>query len=151
MYSVGSFAFLLVNNIGSLVLVLALNALLGGITVPAYKTLFTHEEVQEQDFSITKQTTSPMYLDGEFIGKVAQVYASNTGGTLTRGEKHDAVTGTKGYKFKIWSDYKDKKDLDMTYYHDQLKKAINAIDAVGSAREFLPDLDDILKRESVPF
>lgn len=116
-----------------------------------YKTLFTHEEVQEQDFSITKQTTSPMYLDGEFIGKVAQVYASNTGGTLTRGEKHDAVTGTKGYKFKLWSDYKDKKDLDMTYYHDQLKKAINAIDEVGSVREFLPDLDDILKRESVPF
>ena len=47
MYSVGSFAFLLVNNIGSLVLVLALNALLGGITVPAYKTLFTH--LQDKD------------------------------------------------------------------------------------------------------
>ena len=42
MYSIGAFAFLLVNNIASLMLVLAFNALLSGITIPAYKTLFTH-------------------------------------------------------------------------------------------------------------
>ena len=42
MYSIGAFAFLLVDNIASLMLVLAFNALLSGITIPAYKTLFTH-------------------------------------------------------------------------------------------------------------
>ncbi len=47
MYSVGAFAFLLVSNIATLMLVLAFNALLGGITIPAYKTLFTH--LQDKD------------------------------------------------------------------------------------------------------
>lgn len=40
-YSIGAFAFLLVNNITMLMLVLAFNALISGITIPAYKTLFT--------------------------------------------------------------------------------------------------------------
>lgn len=42
LYSIGAFAFLLVSNIVSLLLVLAFNALMSGITIPAYKTLFTH-------------------------------------------------------------------------------------------------------------
>lgn len=42
--SIGSLSFLLVNSVQALIAVLALNALGGGITMPAHKTLFARNE-----------------------------------------------------------------------------------------------------------
>jgi len=43
-YSLGALGFLLVNNEKSLILVLLVNALGAGITLPAYKTMFSKNE-----------------------------------------------------------------------------------------------------------
>ena len=40
-YSLGAFAFLLVNNLAMLIAVLMFNSLVSGFTLPAYKTIFT--------------------------------------------------------------------------------------------------------------
>lgn len=116
-----------------------------------YKTLFSREEVMDADFAVTKQAKSPIYLGEEHIGKIAQVYASKTGKELVRGDKRDAVTGTKGYLWKQFKDLESKEDIDMDYYEAQLKKAIAAIDNVGNVRTLIPDLDDVYESLVVPF
>ena len=44
LYSLGSFSFLLANNITSLILILIFNALISGLVFPAYKTVFGKSE-----------------------------------------------------------------------------------------------------------
>ena len=162
-----------------------------------FKTLFSGDEVVEHDFAILKQVQTSIYVNGQFIGKNAEIYASHSGGevTSTRNvdiskmirvrmikptekllpkflyeglsqqeiirnkyeriskeldipvetvaeiveagypetivENHYSVTGTKGYQWNLWNNYKGKEDIDMKYYNNLVKDAVDDIFAVG--------------------
>ncbi|MFT8426426.1 DUF5906 domain-containing protein [Liquorilactobacillus hordei] len=109
-----------------------------------FKALFSQEEIREKDFAQTKQVKSTIYLDDEFVGKIANVYASHTGYTMTRDNgdgKRAAVTGTKGYLWKLFKDYGGKEDIDMEYYESLVENAVKDLAKVEtkecSAWEFL--------------
>ena len=46
-------------------------------------------------------------------------------------DKEGYVSGTKGHKWKLATDYVDKEDVDMSYYDGLKDKAIKAIEKVG--------------------
>ena len=48
-----------------------------------FKTLFSGDEVVEHDFAILKQVQTSIYVNGQFIGKNAEIYASHSGGEVT--------------------------------------------------------------------
>ena len=162
-----------------------------------YKKLFSHEEIQEADFMNLKAVKTSIYLGKRFIGKNANVYASNTGEDLlsarevniaqsiqvraqkpidkylpkrdyeglsiveqeanrvakiskeldlkpelvqniidnnfpkTTVTKYNYVTGTKGYKWGLASEYKGKDDVDMYYYKRLVDEAVDSIYDVG--------------------
>lgn len=104
-----------------------------------FKKLFSQEPIVEEDYALTKQAKSPIYLGETFIGKAAQVYASKTGEELVRvkDEKRNAITGTKNYKWRLMSDYQGKEDIDMTYYEGLIEDAIKAISNVGNVNEII--------------
>lgn len=124
-----------------------------------YKTLFTGEELEDKDFFITKQVKSALYLGDNFIGKVANIYASKTGYNCTRfnGEKHDAVTGTKGYLWKLASEFSGTSDIDMKYYNDLDSDAITAIQKVGDIHTMFSEetltayFEDYITDDDLPF
>ena len=63
----------------------AIGAQFGKKTNPyVYKTLLSQEEVNEQDFFTTKEVKTAIYLDDQYIGKNAQIYASVTGREISR-------------------------------------------------------------------
>lgn len=99
-----------------------------------FKTLFTKESLTKADFFVTKEVkNASVFLGEKFIGRLAEVYASQTGEELLRvaDEKKGYISGTKGYKWKLSKDWEGHKDLDMTYYKDMLEKAIEAITKIG--------------------
>ena len=122
-----------------------------------FKRLFSHEEVKEKDYAITKQAKLPIYIGDQFVGKVAEVYASKTGGVLDRVNdegKHFAVTGSKGFLWKLYSDFGGKEDIDLNYYDGLVKDAIATLDGVGKegqAEKFLPKLDKDYESMLLPF
>lgn len=118
-----------------------------------FKTLFSKEEISETDYRVTKQATAPIYIDEEFVGKVCQVYASHTGGVMTRrdGEKIGAVTGTKKHKWRLFTDFKGTDDIDMSYYEGLVLDAIKNIDSVGHVGEIIEDIPEVYKEMMLPF
>lgn len=63
----------------------AIGAQFGKKTNPyVYKTLLSQEEVDEKDFFITKEVKTAIYLDDQYVGKNAQIYASVTGREISR-------------------------------------------------------------------
>lgn len=44
---------------------------------------------------------------------------------------YNSVSGTKGFKWRQWSDYKGVDDIDMTYYEGLVKDAVDGIYKVG--------------------
>lgn len=113
------------------------------------KTLFTKENYEIKDFIITKSSKMPMYLGDEFIGKVGAFYASKSGNDLMKKDpdkdKLDAVTGTKGYKWKLDSELTDKSDIDMSYYDSLALDTIKAIKAVGDVDVMIDDIPENLR------
>lgn len=109
-----------------------------------YKTLFTKENITEEDFMITKNSKTPMYLGDLFIGKTGAFFASKSGDQLIKKvpgkDKPDAVTGTKGYLWKRDIDYTDRKDVDMRFYDSLVQKAIEAIKKVGDIDLIVDDI-----------
>ena len=100
-----------------------------------FKSLFSHENIEESDYAITKQVQeASIYLGDTFIGKVAQVYASLSGEEMARvtPDKRSSITGTKGHKWKLFSDYQGKDDIDMSYYNGLVDVAIKSIEDVGN-------------------
>jgi hypothetical protein len=118
-----------------------------------FKRLFSHEKIEETDFAVTKSAKVPIYIGDQFVGKVAQVYASLTGGEMFRvnDDKKAYVTGTKGFKWRLFSDYKGKNDVDMKYYDGLAIDAVKAIDHVGYAWDFFDDLPEEYKDAVLPF
>lgn len=120
-----------------------------------FKTLFSKEELKLEDYAMTKSATAPIYIGDTYIGKVANVYASLTGEEMYRvaEDKRGAVTGTKGFKWKLWTPDLDKDDIDMSYYEGLALEALKAIDKVGGAWQlFYPDdVPAQFKEELLPF
>lgn len=106
-----------------------------------YKSIFTKEPIDALDFAITKQVQSTIYIGEEFVGKVAQVYASKSGQELKRvqvrnGEESMAyVTGTKGFNWRLYSEWKGKEDVDMSYYDGLVEEAVMDISKVSASPE----------------
>lgn len=99
-----------------------------------FKSLFSKEPLSKEDFFVTKEVkNASIYLGDKFIGRLVEVYASETGEELFRvsGEKKGSISGTKGYKWKLSSEFLNRRDVDMTYYKDLLEKAVEAINKVG--------------------
>ena len=174
----------------------AIGAQFGKKTNPfVYKTLLSQEDVVEEDFFVTKEVKTAIYLDDQYIGKNAQIYASVTGREISRTQasnvaqmiqsrwikpnymlkresygldtyqleeakkqkianelgidiyevkriidegfpdtiidKRVSVTGTSGYKWELSTNYKGFDDIDMTYYHQLVKEAVDDIYSVG--------------------
>lgn len=110
-----------------------------------YKTLFTHEELDFDDFCEAKNVMQgAMYLDFSGSGTVSDmVHVGRTGsfvpvvgdgGELWRVKNGDkwAVTGTKGRRW-ITRDVAFKRaernelNIDMDYFNDLKQKAVNAM------------------------
>jgi hypothetical protein len=111
-----------------------------------FKTLFSKEPLTKSDFFVTKEVkNASVFLGEKFIGRLAEVYASETGEEMFRvaNEKKGSISGTKGFKWKLSKDWSGHKDLDMTYYKDLVEKAIEAISKVGDISIMLdkPEID----------
>jgi len=120
-----------------------------------YKSIFTKETIDALDFATTKQVKSTIYIGDEFVGKVAQVYASKSGQELKRiqvrnGEETLAyVTGTKGFNWRLYSDWRGKEDVELSYYDGLVKDAVTDISKVSSSPEltkwFFEDVNSNIK------
>lgn len=101
-----------------------------------FKVLFSGEEVEPKDFFITKEVkNASIHVGGEFIGRIAEIYASKNGDDVRRvtEDKEGYVSGTKGFKWKLSRDFINRDDIDMGYYNSLIDKAIKAIDKVGDS------------------
>lgn len=99
-----------------------------------FKTLFSKEELVKEDFFVTKEVkNAAIYLGDKFIGRLAEIYASETGEEIFRvaDEKKGSISGTKGVRWKLSKDWSGKNDVTMSYYKDLIEKAIDAIKKVG--------------------
>ena len=123
-----------------------------------YKTLFSHEEPTWDDLCETKQVTQgSMYLDFsaekpmhmvenemQFVGRTGRfvpVTEGSGGGLLYRvkDDKKYAVTGTKGYLWleaEIAQQFRDRVDVDMTYFDNLVNEAIKTISKFGDFEQF---------------
>jgi energy-coupling factor transporter ATP-binding protein EcfA2 len=122
-----------------------------------YKTLFTGEPLEFDDFCETKSVTQgTMYLDfnADPLRKVMEfVHVGRTGSfipvvhggaTLWRikDDKKYAVTGTKGYRWverdmAIAREGKDQLEIDMRYFEALRNAAYEAIDFFGPFERFV--------------
>ena len=121
-----------------------------------FKTLFSKEKLEFDDYCETKSVTSALYLRGEdgvprFIGKVGlfcPVKKEYGGEELLREAKdkqgnikYDSVTGTKGYYWceaefvQQMPNYEEA--IDKRYYADLADKAKDAVDALGDFEAFV--------------
>lgn len=127
-----------------------------------FKTLFSHEPLEFEDYTVTKSVTTAMYLKYgdtvKFVGKVGNfmpIIQNNKcnliGGELVRENidkngniKYDSVTGTKKKGGKdgvhLWIESEDVKDLPFKIeYDDYIDKSyfLSLVDdAVASIGEF---------------
>lgn len=104
------------------------------------KRLFTNDDIVVDDYMRTKQAKKPIYLGDRFIGKSARVYSSNSGDELLRkdGDKVSNVTKTKGYKWRLDSEFINASDIDHSYYiKEELQKAYDAIEKIGNPKDIL--------------
>lgn len=127
-----------------------------------FKTLFSHEELEFEDYTVTKSVTTAMYLKYDdtikFVGKVGNfipILEKNKynllGGELVRENvdkngnvKYDSVTGTKKKGGKdgayLWIESEDIRDLPFKMEYDDYvdKSYFLALvdDAVVSIAEF---------------
>jgi hypothetical protein len=51
-------------------------------------------------------------------------------------ENHYGVSGTKGYKWKLWNEYAGKNDIDMYYYNKLVDDTVDDMYKVGDASIF---------------
>ena len=127
-----------------------------------YKTLFSNEEVTEEDYFETKQVTKgsifldfgqdhkPVWFEDDemqFVGRIGRFIpvSETSGGAIlwrVQDDKRYAVTGTKGYLWLESEMYKLLKDIhdieiDMNYYENLANKAIAAINKHGSYESFI--------------
>jgi hypothetical protein len=111
-----------------------------------FKTLFSKEALEVKDFFLSKEVKdAAIYLGDKFIGRIAEIYASNSGEEMFRvkEEKRGAITGTKGHRWKLSKDWTSYKDVDMVFYKKLVTDAIGSIKAVGDASIMIDDLENL--------
>ena len=134
-----------------------------------FKTLFSHEDIIFSDLFETKSISkgSGLYLDmnenlaeGEhdyqFIGRVGSfcpIKLGCNGGELFRENegKYYAAAGTKGYRWLEAEDvkkYNKEDDIDISYYDELCKEAIETISKFGDFDMFVSDA--IPKQKKTP-
>lgn len=80
-----------------------------------YKTLFSKEDVVESDFNIFKSVKSSIYLGDTFIGKNANVFASNNGQDLWATREINISQAIQSRMLKPTEKYLPKRDyIDKT-------------------------------------
>ena len=121
-----------------------------------FKSLFSHEAIDFDDMCETKSCNTALYLDFNenlgpdehnyiFVGKVGQfcpVIDGVDGGQLVReqDEKYNAVSGTKGYRFKeseVIRINKLESQVNRDYYRKLCDEAVATIEKFGSFDEFV--------------
>ena len=123
-----------------------------------FKTLFSGEPLIFDDYCETKTVTgtSSLYLDmneglseGEhnyiFVGRAGRftpIKKGRGGGCLMREKdgKYYAATGTKGYRWlesEIVLKLGKEDDIDVAYYEELVKKAIDTINEYGDYKKFI--------------
>ena len=126
-----------------------------------FKFLFSKEKIELEDMCEAKSVATAIYLDmnenlGEdqhdyqFIGKTGlfcPIRPGCGGGILLRqnGDKYDAVTGTKGYRWLESETVKrlhKEKDIDISYFRQLVDDAISEIAKYGDAEAFINGVDD---------
>lgn len=121
-----------------------------------YKKLFSKEELFDEDFvTIKNAKVGQIYINDQFVGKVATIYASVTGYDVMRVDaeknKTSFVTGTKNRKWRQSEEFLGVKDIDMDYYDDLCRKAIDKINTVGAAHDILEDCPTEFEKSFLPF
>jgi len=108
-----------------------------------FKKLFTGEQIEAEDYFITKEVKGKMYVGDKFVGRIGRVYASVSGDDVWRvdGEKRSHVTGTVGYKWKLEQDFPGVMDVDRSYYDELCEAAIKHINEVGPSGEIVQVTD----------
>lgn len=125
-----------------------------------FKSLFSHEQIEFKDLCETKEVKNlfNMYLDmnedlGEdehnyqFIGRVGlfcPIKPGANGGLLvkTKGEKYDAVTGTKGHRWleaEVVKQLGLETEIDMSYFRKLVDDALDQISKFGDVEAFMSD------------
>lgn len=105
-----------------------------------YKTLFTHDELVDEDYIISKSAKAgPIFLGDKFIGKVGTFYASRSGQELAwiKDDKRNALTGTKGFFWRLPEDLTNKYDIDQNYYDTLVVDALKKINKVGDISKLI--------------
>ena len=134
-----------------------------------FKKLFSHEEMDIHDTMETMSVTTGLYLDmnenlskGDhnyiFVGKCGAfcpILPGRGGGELMRqnGDKYDAASGTKGYRWKEFEVVRTmglEDDIDVSYYEKQCEKAKEEIGKYGSFDMFVSELPYV-KDDDVPW
>lgn len=128
-----------------------------------FKTLFSKEPLDFEDFCETCEVKTAMYLDRnetlsndehdyQFIGKVGSfcpIKSGRGGAELVREAKdkdgklkYDAVTGTKGYRW-LESEFvrmmSKEDDIDKSYYRKLVDEAVESISQYGDFERFVSD------------
>lgn len=123
-----------------------------------FKKLFSGEDVIFDDLCETKSVSTAIYLDanetlGEdeheyiFVGRTGQfcpIKEGCGGGILLRqsGDKYNAVTGTKGYRWLESENVKlleKEKDIDLGYFDELLTDAIETLEKYVSYDELIAE------------
>lgn len=123
-----------------------------------FKTLFSKEPILFEDKCETKATTTALYLDMDenlpedehayiFIGKAGSfcpVLPGAGGGTLLREKDNSfhAASGTKGYRWleaEMVRTLDRENDIDLSYYHTKVDKAIDKINGYGDFEWFVSE------------
>ena len=127
-----------------------------------FKTLFSKEPIEFDDFCETFEVQTALYLDMNedtpedhdyrFIGKVGRfcpIKPGCNGGELLRqkidGEgntKYDAATGSKGYRWlesELVKEFRKEDDIDKSYY---TKLVDDAIYGSGTGKNRKPGISD---------
>lgn len=119
-----------------------------------YKTLFSHEDIEFDDFCETKNVVQgTMYLEIGVDDTTEMVHVGRTGsfvpvldggGTLWRvkEDKRYAVAGTKGYRWVVRDvalarEHEKTLNIDMTYFESLVKQAVDTISKFGSYEELI--------------
>lgn len=137
-----------------------------------YKTMFTHEPLDFEDFCETKSVQKgAIYMDMEdgkdmiFVGRVGQFTPVKVGGAslyrVDNGKRY-AVADTKDYKWLESNDIRIGKDInpdttiiDMSFYEEMARDAMDSIMALGNYDDFVdiskPYKYEVPSSKEVPF
>lgn len=118
-----------------------------------FKTLFSHEEIELEDYFETKTVTTSLYLEydegeeeprREFVGRVGQfapVISTETlrGGRLVREKdgKFYAATGSKGHLWQLSNRVYSPDQIDKSYSQRLVDEAIENINLYGPFEDFV--------------